>query len=404
MGFFNKMFGRNGETDDSAAEVSGADFVTALQMHLRGELDPALAAYESFAEDSPHDNLAPFFASALKAAKGNLAEATEDLRSLSRRVSSDGATISRAVAQDLVALLEEEPLIKEPDVAEIVISFGDRLKAQGLLQESAVCFEIAAGILPDHASVLHKLGDTLHDLRIYEYAEAVLQEALRHAPNHWDSLYTYAVLLQDLGRFDEAITHYEKAVRLNPDHVKCRNNYGAALMMAGRLEDALAQCTVAAELDPGFPLAKINLGNINLLMGNHQEARRCFREATSLDGSLALAHFGLGSAELSGGDTQRARESFLKAIELNPEFPDFHHAMGKLLARDGNPEAFSYFAAAVELNGSLRDLRKDFGLACLQMGRREEGLEHLRIALEQNPEDAEVRGILSSADDEGRDQ
>ena len=395
MGFFDKMFGsKDGGTKISQQE--SADFVTALQMHLRGELESAIAAYDRFAADSPNDNLAPFFAAAARAALGDVTGAAERLRSLSRRAAEEETTISRAVAGDLVALLHEEPFLKVPDVAEVVISLGDTLKSHGLVQESAVCFEVAAGLLPDHANVLYKLGDTLHDLRMYEYADKVLQEALRLAPNHWDSLYTHAVLLQDLGRFDEALEQYENAVRLNPDHVKCRNNYGAALMIANRLDEALVQCGEAERLDPSFPLAQVNLGNINLLKGDAEAARACFERAISLEGTLALAHFGLGSAEQSlGADGERVRQLYLRAIELNPSFAEFHHALGKLLAREGDPAAVTYLAAAVQLNGSLRYVYRDLGLACLQMGRREEGMEHLKVALLQNPDDAEIRNLLA---------
>lgn len=337
MGIFDKMFGSKDGRAKSVQE-EGADLVTALQMQLRGELEAAIVAYDRFAADSPNDNLAPFFAAAARAAGGDVAGAAEGLHALSRRASEDETTISRAVAGDLMALLHEEPFLKVPEVVDIVVSFGDLLKGEGLVQEGAVCFEIAAGLLPDHANILHKLGDTLHDLRMYEYAESVLQEALRLAPNHWDSLYTYAVLLQDVGRFDEALEQYEKAVRLNPDHVKCRNNYGAALMMVGRLEEALVQCAEAERLDPLFPLAKVNLGNINLLKGDAETARTCFEKAVSLDGNLALAYFGLGAAEQSlGVDRVRVRELYLKAIELNPSFPEFHHALEKLESGGGSP-------------------------------------------------------------------
>ncbi|HZV81658.1 MAG TPA: tetratricopeptide repeat protein, partial [Geobacteraceae bacterium] len=254
MGFFTKMFGPKDTADTTAAEPREADIVTALSLHLRGDVKPALDAYLRIAEESPDDNLAPFFTAAIMAGTNRIDEAAERLRYLSQRISSGGETISRAVAGELFSLVNEEPMLSVPPVAEIIVSCGDRLKEEGFAQESAVCFEIAAGLLPDHANVLHKLGDTLHDLGIYDYAEAVLRKALEYAPNHWDSLYTYAVLLQDLGRFDEAIGCYEKAVVLNPDHVKCHNNYGAALMLTNRLDEALAHCTVAAELDPAFPL------------------------------------------------------------------------------------------------------------------------------------------------------
>jgi len=400
MGFLDKMFGPK-ETAGTTAAEQGVDFFTALSMHLRGDVEPALGAYRTIAAQLPDYTLAPFFAAAALAGTGNTAAAAELLRDLSRRIAAGGEAISRAITRDLFALMNDEPTMDAPAMAETIVILGDSLKEEGFVQESAVCFEIAAGLLPDHASVLHKLGDTLHDMGVYDYAEAVLRKALEYAPNHWDSLYTYAVLLQDLGRFDEAIGCYERAVKLYPDHVKCRNNYGAALMLTGRLDEALAQCTSAAELDPAFPLAKVNLGNINMLKQEYEAARSCFTEAIELDNNVAPAYFGLGSVEqCTGGDPARVRELYRKAIELNPSIPQFHHAMGNLLAAGGDREALAHFSAAAELSSNLKNLHRDFGSACLSFGLREEGMERLRMALELNPDDALARDMLASAEGE----
>jgi tetratricopeptide (TPR) repeat protein len=403
MGFFNKVFRTSDKADKTTAEPQDVDFVAALSMHLRGEVNPALGNYLKIAEELPEDNLAPFFASAIKAGEGNIAEAAESLRLLSQRISLKGETISRAISLNLDTLMRNEPFLGVPAVAEIIVSFGDTLKKEGFVQESAVCFEIAAGLVPDNAHVLHKLGDTLHDLGIYDYAESVLLEALKYAPYHWGALYTYAVLLQDLKRYEEAITYYEKAVKVNPDHVKCQNNYGAALMMTNRLDEALAHCTLAAGLAPDFLPVKINLGNIHLLLQEYETARTNYLEAISLDKNLAPAYLGLASVEqLLGSDSGRVRELYLKAIELNPSIPEAHHALGNLLVPEGKPEALTHFSAAAQLNNNLKNLHKDFGNACLQLGMREEALEHLRIAQAQNPDDIATQETLSMLEEETR--
>jgi tetratricopeptide (TPR) repeat protein len=397
MGLFAKIFGTKVAADKTAVELRGGDFTSALSMHLRGELEPAFSAYLAMAEAFPEDTLAPFFAAAIKADKGLTAEAAENLRSLSQQVSTAGEALSHAITLELLAQVKDKPVrVSIPAVAEIIVIFGDLLKGEGFVQESAVCFEIAAGLVPDNAHVLHKFGDTLHDLRIYDYAESVLLEALKCAPNHWGALYTYAVLLQDLGRNDEAITYYERAATLNPSHVNCQNNYGAALLRTNRLEEALKHCTLAAGLDPSSPFVKINLGNIYFLMQEYETARSCFTEAISLNKNIAMAYYGLGSVEQSlNADPGQVRELYLKCIEIDPSIAEVHHALGNLLAEDGNPEALSRFSAAAQLNNNLKNLHKDFGNACLHLGRREEALVHLNIALQQDPDDVTVQEVIA---------
>lgn len=339
MGFFNRMFGDK-EISATAAPSKANDFIDALAMHLRGEVEPALGVYLQIVKDFPNDYLSPFFISAIMAGQGQSSEAAANLRSLSQQIAGQGGTISQSIYQRIVVQMDEALHLSLPAVAEIIATFGDRLKGNKFLQESAVCFEIAKTLDPENADLLHRFGDTLHDLRHYDYAEAVLQQALTYAPEHWGALYTYGVLLQDLGRLDEAISCYERAVAIDPDHAKCQNNFGAALLTLGRVDEALAHCARAAELNPGFALAKNNLGNIHLRKGEYEAARICYSEALALDEKLAPAYFGLGSAEQGlGSDSARVQELYRKAIELNPEVPTFRQALDNLLAAEGKQEA-----------------------------------------------------------------
>jgi tetratricopeptide (TPR) repeat protein len=325
MSLFKKMFGSKATTGNAAA----VDLATALSMHLRGELDQALAAYTAIKKESPDDNLARFFAAAIMGGNGEVADAADALRALSRDISAQGDSISRALILEIIALATNEMI---PGVADIMVSFAEELKTKRFVQEAVVCLEIAAGLVPENADVLYKFGDTLHDLRIYDYAESVLQGALKRSPNHWGALYTYAVLLQDLKRDEEALAYYEKAVDLDPDHPRCRNNYGAALLRTNRLEEALVHCSAAAELDPGSPFVKVNLGNIHLLMEQYETARSCFAEAILLNEHLAPAYFGLGRVEeLLGSDPARVRDLYIRTLQLDPSLANMHPALKNLL-------------------------------------------------------------------------
>lgn len=330
MGFFDKMFATKESTVTTPAP-RGPDFIDALSLHLRGEVEPALAAYLQLAKEFPGENLVPFFISAIMAGQGKTGDAAANLRFLSQDIATKGGVISNVIYQRLVSQLNDALHLDSSAVAAIIVTFGDQLKQEGFIRECAVCFEIAKGLVPNDAQVLYKFGDTLHDLHSYDYAEAVLQEALKYEPNHWGAHYTYAVLLQDLGRFSEAISYYEKAMALNPDHAKCQNNYAAALMMENRLDEALAPCLLAAELDPRLSLARFTLGNIYLRRQEYADARSAFLAAIALEENFASAYFGLGVAEQAlGSDVPRVRELFEKAVELNPSMVEAQQALDRL--------------------------------------------------------------------------
>ncbi|MBJ6799863.1 tetratricopeptide repeat protein [Geomonas propionica] len=403
MGIFDKIFGKDSTQSRAATPVRATTpvrqmtFLTALSMHARGELEPVLAAYAGMVERDPDDLLALFFTAAAKAETGNVEQAVQTLREVSERLAEREESISRAVVVELSNLLVDDSVtVKRPAINEVVVAFGDLLKKEGYIREGAICFEIATGLAPDNAHMLHKLGDALHDLRLYDYAESVLKEALKHAPYHFGALYTYAVLLQDLGRNDEAIAHYEKAAKLVPTHVSCQNNFGAALLRANRVDEALEHCSTALELDPKAPLVKINLGYIYLVKQDFAAAAKSFSGAIELDDQLAPAYFGLASAKQAlGADPQTIRELYLKVIEVNPSIAEAHHALANLLASQSDPQALVHYANALQLNSSLPNLRRDYGYACLQQGKRDEALEQLKLAVMLNPDDATARDLLA---------
>lgn len=403
MGIFSRMFGTDDKDNKTATKVADANFITTLAMHVRGELEPALASYRAMTERDTNDFLALFFTAAAQADSGAVLEAVQGLRALSARIAEnaeDGESISRTIAMELATLLHEDVVtVRVGDVTALLVSFGDLLKREGFVKESAVCFEIAVGLAPDNAHMLHKLGDTLHDLRIYDYAESVLKEAIKHAPHHFGALYTYAVLLQDLGRNDEALALYEQAVRLVPSHVNCHCNYGAALLRADRIDEAMEHLNTALRLDPEAPLVKVNLGYVYLLKDDLETARKMFSDALALNDRLAPAYYGLASTELAlGSDVSIVRALYEKAIEANPSIAEAHLALANLLASFGDEQAVPHYATALQLNSTLPNLRRDFGQACLRLGRREEALELLKMAVMLDPDDAVARDLLAQAE------
>jgi tetratricopeptide (TPR) repeat protein len=400
MGFFSKFWGSKEGGEEAAVKpqaIEIGDFNAALSRHLRGDLEAPLNFYLTVPEEFPEYPLAQFFAAAITAAKDDTGAAVTMLRELSRQISAAGGSISHTFIVELSATVSQSAVpVRIPLVADIVVSFGDQLKREGFVQESAVCFEVAAGLLPEHANVLHKLGDTLHDLRMYDYAESVLQEALKHAPNHWGAIYTYAVLLQDLGRDEEAITFYEKAVKLNPDHAKCQNNYAAALLRTNRLEQALEQGQRAERLDRANPFVKVNLGNIYYLLQDYDKARSAFTEAIELEERLAPAHFGLAVVEQAlGSDADKVKERYRKALEINHTIAEAHQALGRILIEEGDAQGLVHLAAAAQINDDLKNVHQDLGQAFLKLERREEALEHLKKALEKTPEDPALQDLVA---------
>jgi len=131
-----------------------------------------------------------------------------------------------------------------------------------------------------------------------------------------------------------------------------------------------------------------NLGLESLRAGRAQEALREFEAALERDPDMADAWLGRALALDSLGHSDEAEKGYRKALSLRPGFSEAHNNLGQLLARRGkHAEAVEQFDLALT-NMYYREpfvARCNKGQALLAMGRREEGLEQLKVCITQNP-------------------
>jgi len=132
-----------------------------------------------------------------------------------------------------------------------------------------------------------------------------------------------------------------------------------------------------------------NLGIEALRAGRSQDALREFEIAIQSDPGLADAYLGRGLVlEFTFGRSAEAERDYRKALALKADFSEAHNNLGQLLARRGqHAQAVEQFDLALS-NMYYREpfvARCNKGQALFAMGRRDEGLEQLRVCTSQNP-------------------
>jgi len=184
----------------------------------------------------------------------------------------------------------------------------------------------------------------------------------------------YAVNLNEMGQdlersgdFAAARMKYREAIVADPDYAISWNNLGFLALRDGDLAEADSLFRRAVELDPEYPVALFNLGNLRFGMGGETAAEEYFTRAIAADSSFAAAYNQLGVLQLEAQRAEEARATLQRG----------------LAAGDQNVEPF---------------LLKNLGKVAAARGDNEKARAYWTRALEESPNDEELKSLLAALD------
>ena len=169
---------------------------------------------------------------------------------------------------------------------------------------------------------------------------------------------------QYLARWRDTVSLWSHMVEVIPA-ISPRNNLGVAYAQAGDYDAAIEQFRSILEKDPNDPQANHNMGNILTEKGQFAEAEQYYK----------------------------------KAIRFQPTEADVYQAYGVLLVEEGKPEeAIALYRGALGRGkmGMAYLLHEGLGSVLLRLGRVDEAIEELKIAVKQRV-NSEALGHLGLA-------
>lgn len=199
----------------------------------------------------------------------------------------------------------------------------------------------------------------------------------------WDNL---ASVLAEKGAFREAMAAWLKSIELEPE--VAAGHYNLANFLATRgLEVAESELKEALSLDPEYPDAHLSLGLVYADLGRSDESRKALESAIALDPEDAYPRQELAVLLMDENDIRGAISQLREVVRLEPENVEAKLDLGLCYARKG------FYAEAERILGEAVALRPEdphlhYGLATLhlQWKQPEDGLRHLRTALEKDRE------------------
>jgi len=189
--------------------------------------------------------------------------------------------------------------------------------------------------------------------------------------------------LLDEGDVETAFSLLREAVSRQPTNVAALELMAEAAVRTGRWHDAEFALKSALGLQPDNLGLQLRLGGVYLAKKDTSAARDIFRELTEQYPHSDRAWAALGLLDAQLGNDERAVRELAQALQENPLLPEVQLGYGELMLKQGRPaEALAAFEAAENLLPDDPHLSARVGQALQGLGRHDEALDHLRVAID----------------------
>jgi tetratricopeptide (TPR) repeat protein len=264
---------------------------------------------------------------------------------------------------------------QESHVRKTYALLASAYRTHGDIDRARQLCERGLALFPHDPELLFHMGIVCHEAGDLAAAEAALSRLLS-VPDpsgylssmdssvlSFKARHNLAAVYQSEGRHAEAERCWRHVTRKRPDFLPAWLAVAEMMLGAGRVQEANALVDEAA--GPGGETAAALLrGLIAFRTEKLAEAKQYFHRATELAPELDVGHRYLSHALLRGGERRAVKGVLRKLIELAPDDGEAHHNLGCLL---------------------------------IELGRHEEGLQHLELAVRLRPAHAPSRQMLAQA-------
>jgi predicted O-linked N-acetylglucosamine transferase (SPINDLY family) len=235
-------------------------------------------------------------------------------------------------------------------------------------------------------------SDTLqHAIRIHQagqfpQARELYRAILAGDPQNAGAHHFLGMLEHQTGNLQTALDHLQSAVHLDPNQGFYLVNYANLLKDMGRPEDSERAYLRAAELQPNDPITPYNLGYLYQLWGKWPQAQACYRQSVELDARFLPGWNKLAATHLRLDQVAEAEQAARKALELAPDLAAgwFHLADCQGRAKDW-PASRASLEKAIQLQPVFPEAHNNLGMACKELGLKEQAVRCYQTALAQDP-------------------
>jgi superkiller protein 3 len=210
------------------------------------------------------------------------------------------------------------------------------------------------------------------------------------------SLYNSALTLTNRGEYYDALDAYRKAIDIYPKFIEAYNNIGEIYSQMGDSSQAISMYMQALDIERHYKIL-LNLGVEFYNRRDYRAALKYFIECIMLESDFLEGNFYTGMTYFNLQDLSMAEQYLIKVVSI-----DRRHLKSNYLLSYINYEWKRYDATLTYLD-NIRDvaddkifLNKYYGFCYYHLGRFDDAVEHLQIALESSPRYGKFKRYLKT--------
>lgn len=229
---------------------------------------------------------------------------------------SQAAMNSRdGLAEEMLALLENDPRVRRPATQRIV--------------ESVAAYALHPTLAS--ADSFYALGlRKYYGEEDFEGAEAAYLMAIEMNPG-WSWPHNgLGIVRFATGREEKGLESFQEALRLEPSWSRPHSDMAILYRLTGRMDEAIREVEAALTIEPSHPINHYNYGVILDLLKRHAEARTRYETAIEQSPGLPPALYNLACSYARDGNIKTALPFLIESILLDEAFreearfdPDF---------------------------------------------------------------------------------
>ena len=287
------------------------------------------------------------------------------------------------IEKDFLAALEKLALktggtfVVMPRLKELVTVF----KIQNLLQKSQKN--------PENPTIFYNLGLLYYQLKNYQQAELMFSRVTALKPDYLDqSLFNLAMAQKKLGKLEECLRSLRRSHAVNPKNTKT-----STMLHALEKVRPPADQTARRQAEKLMQRAREE--------SNRTKAQAMLEEAVALTPENINAWRYLGDTYLDLKKYSKAANALEKALALGAEDSEIFFNLGYLYDKDNKlMYAERMYSRVLSFKPSyLDEVYYNLALVQKRLGKVDESLANLKMALAYNPDNSSARKLLKTMQD-----